>query len=544
ADSVFGSLTAVGGGGGGGGGANSQIGNPGSAGGSGGGGGRCWVSCNTSLVTSNGNKHLGGSATAGQGNNGGDAPFMSGGGGGGAAAAGSVSTGGAAGAGGDGLTIDISGSAASYAGGGGGGTENTASRAAGGLGGGGLGGSTADPVGADGTPGTGGGGGGARWTGSNGGSGVVIIRWGSAPAAPVISLSSASGYGIVNSSVGTLYTVSNSGGSVTSYSINPSLPAGLSFSSVTGLISGTPTATSAAANYTITATRVDAGNGASSSHSAVFNFGVYNTAPTTTTTSTTSTTTSTVAPQVTTRVAASQSTVAPVASTPVVAPAGSSAPPVATVTTLPARGATATTVAPATTTSTTVAPTTTTTVPAPDAPEAAPGEAGATVDGEEIDVDVERSDNALVVSAADVTATVYGIDTAGGRVALDADGNLRLEQGDSVAVEASGYEPGSDVEIWLRSTPVQLGVRTADSSGAVTGRFAVPSSVDAGDHRVILSGLTAAGGKSVIGVGLRIGAYGKESGLNKWLIILPLVLATMLALVIPTTARRRKRANG
>lgn len=52
ADSVFGSLTAVGGGGGGGGGANSQIGNPGSAGGSGGGGGRCWVSCNTSLVTS------------------------------------------------------------------------------------------------------------------------------------------------------------------------------------------------------------------------------------------------------------------------------------------------------------------------------------------------------------------------------------------------------------------------------------------------------------------------------------------------------------
>jgi hypothetical protein len=43
ADSVFGSLTAVGGGGGGGGGANSQVGNPGSAGGSGGGGGRCWV---------------------------------------------------------------------------------------------------------------------------------------------------------------------------------------------------------------------------------------------------------------------------------------------------------------------------------------------------------------------------------------------------------------------------------------------------------------------------------------------------------------------
>jgi hypothetical protein len=87
-------------------------------------------------------------------------------------------------------------------------------------------------------------------------------------------------------------------------------------------------------------------------------------------------------------------------------------------------------------------------------------------------------------------------------------------------------------------------VRTVDATGAVSGRFAVPSSVEKGDHRVILSGVTADGSDSVIGVGLRIGAYEKESGLNKWVIILPLVLATILALVIPTTARRRKRANG
>lgn len=165
------------------------------------------------------------------------------------------------------------------------------------------------------------------------------------------------------------------------------------------------------------------------------------------------------------------------------------------------------------------------------------------MDGEEINVDVERANNALVVSAADVTATVYGMDAAGERVALDADGNLRLEEGDSVVVEASGYEPGSEVEIWLRSAPVQLGVRTADASGAVTGRFAVPSSVDPGDHRVILSGLTAAGGKSIIGVGLRIGAYEKESGLSTWLIVIPVLLAVLAALVLPTTLRRRRRAH-
>lgn len=268
-----------------------------------------------------------------------------------------------------------------------------------------------------------------------------------------------------------------------------------------------------------------------------------------TTTTVTPVTTTTVAPATTTTVAAaptstvaaSQTTAAPVVTSPVVAPAGSTDD-VAPATTVASRGATVPTVA---ATTTTVAPTTTTTtVPAPDAPAASPGEAGATVDGEEVETSVERSDNALVVSAADVTATIYGTTADGERIALDADGNLQLETGDSVVVEASGYEPGSEVEIWLRSTPVQLGVRTVDATGAVSGRFAVPSSVEKGDHRVILSGVTAEGSDSVIGVGLRIGAYGKESGISTWLIVVPLVLATILALVIPTTARRRKRANG
>jgi len=43
-------------------------------------------------------------------------------------------------------------------------------------------------------------------------------------------------------------------GTVSAYSISPSLPAGLSFSTTTGAISGTPTAASSQVNYTITAT--------------------------------------------------------------------------------------------------------------------------------------------------------------------------------------------------------------------------------------------------------------------------------------------------
>ncbi len=46
----------------------------------------------------------------------------------------------------------------------------------------------------------------------------------------------------------------NTGGTVSGYSVTPALPPGLSLSTATGVIGGTPTAVTQAANYTVTAT--------------------------------------------------------------------------------------------------------------------------------------------------------------------------------------------------------------------------------------------------------------------------------------------------
>ena len=49
-------------------------------------------------------------------------------------------------------------------------------------------------------------------------------------------------------------TPSNAGGVVLSYSVSPTLPTGLTLNATSGIVSGTPSVISAAANYTVTAT--------------------------------------------------------------------------------------------------------------------------------------------------------------------------------------------------------------------------------------------------------------------------------------------------
>ena len=69
---------------------------------------------------------------------------------------------------------------------------------------------------------------------------------------PVISYATPQTYTVGTAITNLLPTVS--GGTPAGYAVNPALPAGLTMSTTTGIISGTPTVAAAAANYTVTAT--------------------------------------------------------------------------------------------------------------------------------------------------------------------------------------------------------------------------------------------------------------------------------------------------
>jgi len=160
-NSVFSTITAIGGGYG----SNAVGGNGGSGGGS----------ASTTV----------GQGTVGQGNNGGPNQGNAAGAGGGAGAVGgSPQSSVTGGIGGVGLQSSITGTATYYAGGGGGGGYGTSGGGspAGGLGGGGAGSGYTATAGTANTGGGGGGGGyngnsGASYSGGNGGSGIVIVRY-------------------------------------------------------------------------------------------------------------------------------------------------------------------------------------------------------------------------------------------------------------------------------------------------------------------------------------------------------------------------------
>ena len=88
-----------------------------------------------------------------------------------------------------------------------------------------------------------------------GGSSSAILTITVNPALPVISYSPSTNSYIVNTAISPL-TPTNTGGAAASWSISPALPAGLSFNTSSGVISGTPTTITATATYTVTATNV------------------------------------------------------------------------------------------------------------------------------------------------------------------------------------------------------------------------------------------------------------------------------------------------
>jgi hypothetical protein len=261
-------------------------------------------------------------------------------------------------------------------------------------------------------------------------------------------------------------------------------------------------------------------------------------------TTTTTTTTTTAAPALSisiqapvTTVAQGQASIATIAPTTTLLPVlAANGLPIPTTTVAPARLRTVvTTTLPAIITTTTLGP------PVVDKVDA--GQTAVQVDGVKTDAVVSRQNNQMVVTAGSLSATLSGLDKTGKRSPLDSDGNIHLNAGDEIKISVGGFKPGSVVEVWLFSTPTQLGTAVVGADGKVSGTYRLPAGTKSGTHRIVVTARLANGKPTSFTLGILVGDISTTSTLTRVLIAIPITLAIGFGFLLPTQLRRRRKTR-
>lgn len=170
------------------------------------------------------------------------------------------------------------------------------------------------------------------------------------------------------------------------------------------------------------------------------------------------------------------------------------------------------------------------------------GEAAVTVGGKKQQPVVSRSENKVVITVGDLSAVVSSVDADGNTLALDAEGNVVLEPGARVAIKVAGFEPGTEVEIWMFSTPIRIGSETVAEDGTLDTVVAIPDDIPTGAHRVAITTKAEGDDAVTFALGVTVREFTRESNIATWLIVVPILLAIGAALFMPPALRRRRRA--
>jgi large repetitive protein len=211
---------------------------------------------------------------------------------------------------------------------------------------------------------------------------------------------------------------------------------------------------------------------------------------------------------------------APVAPTP--APVAPAPAPVAP-TPVPAAPTTSTTLAPVrpvdssvpslSVTSTTVVSTTSTTTPTTTVPKILDGSGGVEVQPNAAVVLMNGATQDMQVSIAEgfvATAQIPGLFAvrlapqflATDPVIAGSNSEIRVFKGRTIQMSAEGFAAQSEVQVWVNSTPFQLGTITTDAAGSFDQTFDLPADIEVGNHVLTLSGTAKSGSAAKVSIGL------------------------------------------
>jgi hypothetical protein len=165
------------------------------------------------------------------------------------------------------------------------------------------------------------------------------------------------------------------------------------------------------------------------------------------------------------------------------------------------------------------------------------------IDGKPVPVDVRTTPSSITLTYRNASVEVKCFDKDGSEIALSDDNRFTLRHGDAIKVVATGFSPGSSINVAVFSDPVAFGEVTVGQQGTASQQWPIPNSINAGNHTLVASGDLAAVEDTVLGLRIVVDEQSLVSRIasNTWTRII-IAFGIFLGLLIPANRRRRKTA--
>jgi len=111
-------------------------------------------------------------------------------------------------------------------------------------------------------------------------------------------------------------------------------------------------------------------------------------------------------------------------------------------------------------------------------------------------------------------------------------GLIQVANGDGLEVTASGLKPGTEVAVWLFSTPRLLGTAIVNEDGTLSAVFELGSDVPTGKHTAQVSGLNSKGDIVAFNAGVELMGDQGPLSINREISLTAMLLALAASLLV------------
>ena len=163
------------------------------------------------------------------------------------------------------------------------------------------------------------------------------------------------------------------------------------------------------------------------------------------------------------------------------------------------------------------------------------------IDGKPVPVDVRTTPSSITLTYRNASVEVKCFDKDGSEIALSDDNRFTLRHGDAIKVVATGFSPGSSINVAVFSDPVAFGEVTVGQQGTASQQWPIPNSIDAGNHTLVASGDLADVEDTVFGLRIVVDEQSLVSRIasNTWTRLI-IAFGIFVGLLIPANRRRRQ----